>query len=68
MSTTSTSSALTYQIVVRYPDATYAVRTYRIEGRSWVLDSEKPANTRSVAQATLAGRVCDAAEDPLSNR
>lgn len=53
-------SALTSQVVVRYPDSTYMVRTYRLAGDRWVLASVTPANMRDITQATLDGNVADA--------
>jgi hypothetical protein len=53
---------ITDQIVVRYPDSTYTVRTYEVDGPRRILISEVPANTRSIVQATIAGRVAYAEE------
>lgn len=57
------TETLTSQIVIRYPDSTYVVRTYRVDGDRWVLDRETPASFRDVAQATIDGRVAYAETD-----
>lgn len=57
---TDTTTRLTSQVVVRYLDSTYVVRTYRIEGGRWVLASENPATMRDIVQATIDGKVADA--------
>lgn len=45
------------QVVVAYPDSSYKVRTYVLRDGHWDLLSEKPADPRSIAQATIAGRL-----------
>ena len=52
---------MTRQYVAHYPDGRYMVRTYEPDpaGTDWVLTRETPADARSVAQATLDGRVVD---------
>ena len=56
----TSATNLISQVVVRYPDSTYKVRTYRLVNGRWVLASENPANMRDITQATLDGRVADA--------
>lgn len=52
------------QVVVAYPDSTYTVRTYVLRGDHWDLLREAPADPRSVAQATIDGRVAVAEVQP----
>lgn len=48
------------QVVIRYPDSSYVVRTYEAQGDRWVRVREVPASYRDIVQATLDGRVADA--------
>lgn len=45
------------QVVVAYPDSSYTVRTYVLRDSHWDLLRERPADPRSVAQATIDGRL-----------
>ena len=45
------------QVVVAYPDSSYTVRTYVLRDGRWDLLRERPADPRSVAQATIDGRL-----------
>lgn len=53
----------TSQVVIRYPDSRYVVRTYEAREGRWVKVLEVPASFRDVAQATIDGRVADSEQE-----